>query len=123
MIELSNINMIDVCVVSPFRTKSTFLEKHHNRMFHLQTNESRRMNPNEISRFRQHSSFVCISSRGTPLIKHGYNSLFKVPIIKNFLLKNAQFNFSSRFPRDVIDNALMNSSNSIEPSYGSIVKK
>lgn len=49
-------------------------------------------------------------------IKHEHSDLFKVPIIKNFLLKNAQFNFSSRFPRDVIDNALMNSSNSIEPS-------
>lgn len=45
-----------------------------------------------------------------------WRSLFKVSIIKNFLLKNAQFNFSSRFPRDVIDSALMNSSNSIEPS-------
>lgn len=37
-------------------------------------------------------------------------------IIKNSLDKNAQFNFSSRFPRDVIDSARMNSSNSIEPS-------
>lgn len=57
-----------------------------------------------------------ITEKAFHRIKHEYINLFKVLIIRKFLLKNAQFNFSSRFPRDVIDSALMNSSNSIDPS-------
>jgi hypothetical protein len=59
--------------------------------------------------YERYNFFSIVQTRN----KH---SLFKVSIIKIFLLKNAQFNFSSRFPRDVIESALMNSSNSIEPS-------